>query len=138
MLMLDSENFKPSSLNPIYQHFICKICDSIIFEGKQCSNRSCSVLYCGPCVKDKIRSWRCNECGDGKAPLELHKRVRDMVELLRLICPGCNEEMMYKQMFEHIKNCDGVIEISKNGRTGEDEAKAASESQVVMASQNRR
>lgn len=51
-----------------------------------------------------------------------------MIELLRLICPGCNEEMMYKQMFQHIQDCDGVIEISKNGRASDNEVAAASES----------
>ena len=109
--MVDGTDFKPTPLQPLYSHFICKLCDSIVYEGRQCANRNCSVLYCGHCVKDKIRSWRCNECGEGKAPVDLHKRVRDFIELLRLVCPGCNEEMMYKQMFDHLNSCEGVLEI---------------------------
>jgi hypothetical protein len=126
-LLVDSANFMPTTLSPIYQHFVCKICDSVISEGRQCANRNCSVLYCGKCVKEKVRSWRCNECGESKAPVDLHKRVRDFIEMLRFICPACNEEMMYKQMMEHIQNCEAASEYAKTGGIADDHA-AASES----------
>jgi hypothetical protein len=41
-------------------------------------------------------------------------------------------------MFEHIQNCDGALDIAKNGRHTDAQLHAPSENQVIKANQNRR
>ena len=114
LLEVDETMFRPTSLNPILHLFTCKICDSVIYEGQQCTNQRCPALYCKQCLP---QYRNCVLCGERRIPGDMHKRVREMIELLRLVCPGCNEEFMYRQMFEHLPSCEGAQKIKAEGRT---------------------
>ena len=104
-LEVEESQFRPTSLAGVYHLFLCKLCDSIVYDGQQCVGKSCSALYCKHCLS-QYRA--CVVCNERRIPGDMHKRVREMIELFRLICPGCNEEFMYKQMYEHLSTCEGA------------------------------
>lgn len=56
-------------------------------------------------------------------PVELHRRIKDFLELLKFHCPGCSEMFMYQEMYEHVKTCEEAIKIYKEGRGTEGEKK---------------
>jgi len=62
-------------------------------------------------------------------PIDLHRRIKDFLEILKFNCPGCSETFMYSQMNEHVKTCDEAIKVYKNGRETAGEKK---DHQAVM------
>ena len=41
------------------------------------------------------------------------------MELLKLICPGCQEGFLFQQIQKHMEQCEGVKIIAKEGRKKE-------------------
>ena len=62
-------------------------------------------------------------------PVDLHRRIKDFLELLKFNCPGCSEVFMYQQMYEHVKTCEDAVKIYKEGRATAGEKK---DHQAVM------
>lgn len=131
-IVIDESSFRPTSLESIVHHFICKLCNSVIVEGRQCHNKNCCMLFCKGCVDSK-RPWGCPICQTRSEPVDMHRRLKDFVQLLKFVCPGCSESLMYQQMLEHIKTCEEAKNAIKEGRT-----QKAGSNQVEEANMNRR
>lgn len=56
-------------------------------------------------------------------PVDLHRRLKDFLELLKFNCPGCSENLMYNQMLEHLKTCEEAKKVAKEGRSKEETKK---------------
>ena len=41
-------------------------------------------------------------------PEELHRSVREVIEKLVFLCPGCGIKMQYESMFDHVTVSDKI------------------------------
>ena len=130
-MILDEGNYQPTSLDAIASHFVCKLCLNMVFDAKQCCNKSCEILFCAPCIAKKRTksSWSCPNCGERQAPVDVNRKLRQFMELLKIVCPGCKEGFMYTQIVDHIEKCDEALKLKNRERpTGggnKEEQKAA-------------
>lgn len=46
-------------------------------------------------------------------PTEMHRSVKEVLELLNFKCPGCNEKKRYTQFYEHVKQCDKITDAER-------------------------
>ena len=119
--MLDQENYMPTALTPIVHHFLCNICRNIVQDGKQCARRACSVLFCGGCVTGKQAGWKCPVCQERGCPIDMHRKLKDFITLLKFNCPGCSKNMNYESMLKHVETCEEAMKVQKEGRGGDNE-----------------
>jgi hypothetical protein len=110
MITPESDNInKDSPMAPAADLFVCGLCQFIVSPfPMQCS--SCNNLYCEECVK-KLYSWKCTNhtCKDQTSkPEELHRSVREILEQLHFLCPGCKEDLKYEEAFKHTAVCTKI------------------------------
>jgi len=117
-LLIDESNFKPTSLAPVLHHFMCSHCRNVVQDPKQCFSKNCQVLYCAGCVQTKLKNgaWMCPMCRERQAPVDIHRRLKEFLQLLKFNCPGCSESMMYEMMIKHIVNCEAALKVQQDGR----------------------
>lgn len=46
----------------------------------------------------------------------MHRKLKDFIELIKLICPGCNEGYMYNEINSHMEKCEDAIKVKAEGR----------------------
>ena len=56
------------------------------------------------------------QCNSVKQPIEIHRAVKEILELMMLRCPGCGATKKYEQMFEHVQSCDKITQAMKTNR----------------------
>ena len=96
--------------------FICGFCKYIVQPFPlECPD--CNALYCGKCVQSQMR-WCCQvmQCGSMQRPVEMHRSVKEILEMMMIICPGCEKKMRYESAFEHISQCDKITANMKKSR----------------------
>ena len=49
------------------------------------------------------------------------------MDLLQLICPGCQESLNYNRLFDHLPKCEGARMIKADGRKKYFERRSAEE-----------
>ena len=47
---------------------------------------------------------------------EIDRKVKNFMEIIQMVCPGCNEAFMHNQMIDHMKNCEAAKELATKGR----------------------
>jgi hypothetical protein len=52
-------------------------------------------------------------CTSRNPPKELHRHVKEVLEILQFTCPGCKESYKYEQFFEHASECNEIKEEHK-------------------------
>ena len=100
--------------------FMCQLC-KFIAEPYPQECPQCNLLFCENCVKMQLR-WQCpvNGCRCKAKPQTLHRNVKEILDMLLFTCPGCGVAKKYKQIFEHVKECD---QISQDHKMSEDSVK---------------
>lgn len=48
--------------------------------------------------------------------LPMNKKVKNVLELLKVVCPGCGEAYMHGQIASHISTCEQALELKAQGR----------------------
>lgn len=97
--------------------FACGLCKFIV-QPFPLECPACNGLYCEDCVKSSPR-WACQApikgvpCQSRLAPVKLHRDVKEVLENLQFLCPGCKQNLKYETFFEHVKDCDAIAEESK-------------------------
>lgn len=115
------ENAAPSSsqineasrMEPAISCFVCGLCKFVVSPFPlECPG--CNSLYCENCVRIQ-RSWSCTlpTCKSRVQPVEMHRSVKEVLELINFQCPGCNEKKRYQQFFEHVRSCDKIQDDGK-------------------------
>lgn len=117
--MVDQEMFQPTSLQPILHHFICNLCQFVVQDPRQCAQKSCSILFCNLCVQS-VKGWKCPQCSERSMPVDMHRKLKEFITLLKFNCPGCSENMMYEPMLKHIENCEAAKKVQADGRDQHD------------------
>ena len=56
------------------------------------------------------------QCGSMARPVEMHRSVKEILELMMINCPGCGKKMRYEAAFEHISQCDKITAEMKKSR----------------------
>lgn len=60
---IQSGNFMPTELPNAMDHFLCRICQFVVFQPKECPK--CNSVYCHECNTRFISTqgkWQCKEC----------------------------------------------------------------------------
>jgi uncharacterized protein (DUF983 family) len=60
----------------------------------------------------------CVVCHNGQHPItiDLHRKLKDFIELLKFVCPGCSEGYMYNEIQKHMSECEEAIKVKADGR----------------------
>ena len=115
-MMVTEDQFMPTGPLAITNHFTCKFCEAVVFDGgKECSNLRCQVLFCEGCAGNG-NSIRCPRCGQNGVPKSINKKVESLMQILKFICPGCKEGFQHNQIVKHMAQCEDAIALAAKGR----------------------
>ena len=88
-------------------HFLCKLCGYVVHKPKECPQ--CAQTFCHDCVQDRILStkikWQCPTCQSVDQVNELHRSVKEVLDVLVFKCPKCGGKRSYSDMETHIQEC---------------------------------
>jgi len=115
--MVTENDFRPTSLNRVNHHFLCKMCKNLVWNPRQCANLNCQVLYCSGCCKQGV--IRCPSCNQNNRPVDINIKLKNFMDMLKINCPGCKNGFIYSQLCKHMEECDGCKTIKKEGRKAE-------------------
>jgi len=112
---VQSSNFVPTELTNVIDHFLCRICKYVVLQPKECPK--CSSVYCHPC-QQKYQSergmWICKECTSKEQVIEMHRTVREVLDMLVFQCPKCLKvKRNYNEISKHLEECEEVADLSK-------------------------
>ena len=97
-----------SRVAPAFNQFVCGLCQFIVTPFPlECP--TCNALYCEQCVKMQ-RSWSCTvqNCRSRQRPTEMHRSVKEILELINFSCPGCGTRKRYQAFFNHVQTCEEI------------------------------
>ena len=95
-------------MEPALDLFVCGLCKFIVAPfPMECPG--CNSLFCEGCVRMQ-RSWTCTvqSCRSRMQPTEMHRSVKEILELVTFVCPGCNEKKRYQAFFDHVQSCGQI------------------------------
>ena len=64
-----------------------------------------------------LRNWCCPVCNDKAKPVDMHRKLKEFITLLKFICPGCSKNFQYESAIAHIKNCEAALKAIQDGRS---------------------
>ena len=92
-------------LSPVSQHLLCGICKYVVKLPYECS--VCGILYCKPCVSQRVSRYRshCQKCG--KRLVELRRSLSKVISRLQVQCkhPHCLEVVWLGMLPSHEQHC---------------------------------
>ena len=47
----------------------------------------------------------------------MHRKLKEFIGLLRIVCPGCGEGFQYSHIFDHMAQCEEAARVKEEGRT---------------------
>ncbi len=102
---------KDTPMAPVSDLFVCGLCKYIVSPfPQQCS--ACNLLYCQECVRNLYR-WKCpnHRCKEANSePETLHRSVREILEQMHFVCPGCKLDLCYEEAFKHVTQCPKITD----------------------------
>ena len=88
--------------------FVCPLCKFIVEPfPRECPD--CNTLFCKSCISRRM-IWQCpvGSCRSSQQPIDMHRSVKEILELATLTCPGCGVSKKYEKMFEHVQTCPEI------------------------------
>ena len=82
--------YVPTDIPNVIDHFICKLCNSVVFQPKECSK--CEQAYCFNCTQLSIanqKKWKCPKCNSEEPLLDMHRVIKEVLDQLIFKCPKC-------------------------------------------------
>ena len=80
---VQSSNFVPTELTNVIDHFLCRICNFVVWQPKECPK--CNSVYCHTCqqkLQGEKGMWQCKECTSKEPVTEMHRTVKDVLDML--------------------------------------------------------
>ena len=104
---IQSSNFVPTELSQAIDHFVCRLCNFVVIQPKECPK--CNCVYCFQCNQNQIMQkgkWNCSECNSTDNLVDLHRVVKEVLEKLIFVCPKCKSvKRNYNDIFKHLSEC---------------------------------
>lgn len=47
---------------------------------------------------------------------EIDRKVKNFMEMIQMVCPGCNEAIMHNQIVKHMAGCEEAKALAAKGR----------------------
>lgn len=106
-----------------FELFMCGLCNHLVTPNEkmeplalQCVG--CGGLYCEGCVNSQMM-WSCPKisCKCKEHPPPIHYKVKEVIEVIKIFCPGCNKPFKYAEIWKHVQVCDGREAIEARMQT---------------------
>ena len=115
-LDVQSTQFVATELPDIIDHFLCKICNYVVYQPKECPK--CSSVFCFECNSgqiSKMGKWKCPTCQSQDNLTDIHRVVKEVLEKLVFSCPKCKDvKRNYSEINKHLQSCDGQDQSMKD------------------------
>jgi hypothetical protein len=91
-----------------FDFFMCGLCNQLVQPmdykdapwAVQCVQ--CNNLFCEWCTNSQMM-WQCPGCKCKSQPEHIHYKVKEILEQIKIYCPGCKKPFKYADMQKHMK-----------------------------------
>lgn len=100
-----------------FDFFMCGLCDHLVTPSDykdappalQC--KQCDTLFCEGCVNSQMM-WVCPnpQCKSKEQPGPIHFKVREVLEAIKVFCPGCKQPKRYNEIWKCYETCGGNVD----------------------------
>jgi hypothetical protein len=103
-----------SKMEVAFDYFLCAFCNLLV-QPKDSDKASpyalqcavCNTLFCEECVTyNQVFSCPKPLCKSQAAPEQIHFKVKEILEAVRVFCPGCKQCFRYLEAIAHAKECE--------------------------------
>ena len=110
------QNFVPTELSNVIEHFLCRLCKLVVWQPKECPK--CNSVFCHECATRYITTrgaWQCQECMSKDQVTDMHRVVKEVLDMLVFQCPKCQKvKRNYNDIMRHCEECQEVADPSKS------------------------